>query len=132
MSFLSDHHCDCLSCSRVCDIFQYPPDVRRWEYLGWEYSSCNTSLLSRYENYCIIMHKHEYSWVVKIRNTSEAGLVTLLGHHTDRGPMGLGQYDGLGEYCDHHTASSVFLLLIGCGFPEDSFKFNTLYRDPWW
>ena len=26
--------------------------------------------------------------------------------------MGLGQYDGLGEYCDPHTASSVFLILI--------------------
>ena len=26
--------------------------------------------------------------------------------------MGLGQYDGLGEYCGPHTASSVFLLLI--------------------
>ena len=26
--------------------------------------------------------------------------------------MGLGQYNGLGEYCDPHTASSVFLILI--------------------
>ena len=40
-----------------------------------------------------------------------------LGHHTDRGPLGLGQYkeysqyNGLGEYCGPHTASSVFLIL---------------------
>ena len=26
--------------------------------------------------------------------------------------MGLGQYDNLGEYCDPHTASSVFLILL--------------------
>ena len=25
--------------------------------------------------------------------------------------MGLGQYNSLGEYCDPHTASSVFLIL---------------------
>ena len=25
--------------------------------------------------------------------------------------MGLGQYDSLGEYCDPHTASSVFLII---------------------
>ena len=42
----------------------------------------------------------EYSWVVKIRNTSEAviGLNTPLGHYTDSGPTGVGQYDSLGEY----------------------------------
>ena len=26
--------------------------------------------------------------------------------------MGLGQYNSLGEYCDLHTASSVFLILL--------------------
>ena len=26
--------------------------------------------------------------------------------------MGLGQYDGLGEYCGPHTASSLFLILL--------------------
>ena len=26
--------------------------------------------------------------------------------------MGLGQYDGHGEYCGPHTASSVFLILV--------------------
>ena len=34
-----------------------------------------------------------------------------LGHYvyTDRSPMGLGQYNGPGEYSGPHTASSVFL-----------------------
>ena len=35
-----------------------------------------------------------------------------LGHHTDYGSMGLGQYNSLGKYCGPHTASSVFLILI--------------------
>ena len=48
----------------------------------------------------------EIIWVVKTRNTSETVL------RPDRGPMGLSQYDGLGEYCGPHTASSVFLILI--------------------
>ena len=26
--------------------------------------------------------------------------------------MGLGQYNSLGEYCDPHTASTVFLILV--------------------
>ena len=37
---------------------------------------------------------------------------TLLGHHTAYSPVGLGQYNSLGEYCDPYTASSVFLILI--------------------
>ena len=41
-----------------------------------------------------------------------SGHNTPLGHHTDRGPIGLGQYDSLGEYCNPHTASSVFLILL--------------------
>ena len=45
-----------------------------------------------------------------------------LGHHTDRGPVGLGQYDGLREYCGPHTASSVFLMLVENG--EDLLMFN--------
>ena len=38
--------------------------------------------------------KNWYCWVIKIRN------------------MGLGQYNSPGEYCDPHTASSVFLILL--------------------
>ena len=36
-----------------------------------------------------------------------------MGSIPDRGAMGLGQYNSLGEYCGRHTASSVFLILIG-------------------
>ena len=57
-----------------------------------------------------------YSWVVKIRKTSDTVLRPQYtpSHHTDRGPMGLGQYNSLGEYCGPHTASSVFLILLVC------------------
>ena len=37
---------------------------------------------------------------------------TPLGHNTDRDPMGLGQYNSLGKYCEPHTASPVFLILL--------------------
>ena len=82
---------------------------------GWDCSCCNTSHMSKYEYYCITAAYHEYSWVVKIRNTSGqySGHNTPLGHHTDCGPRGLGQYDGpVGKDCGPHTASSVFLILI--------------------
>ena len=35
-----------------------------------------------------------------------------IGHHTDHGPIDLGLYDSLGEYCGPSTASSVFLIII--------------------
>ena len=38
-----------------------------------------------------------------------------LGHHIDRGPVGLGRYNGLGAYCGPYTASSVFLILVLLG-----------------
>ena len=43
-----------------------------------------------------------------------AGHNTPFGHHTDPGPMGLGQYNSLGEYCGPHTAffTLVFLTTI--------------------
>ena len=47
----------------------YNPPVRREEYCGLGIFL----FLWIYENYWI-MHKHEYSWVVKIGNTSEAVL----------------------------------------------------------
>ena len=37
-------------------------------------------------------------------------LFTPLGYYTDRGPIDLGKYDGLGEYCGLITASEVFLI----------------------
>ena len=60
------------------------------------------------------LHEHECSWVAKIRNTPEAVFrpSTPLGHYTDPGPMGAGQYNSLGEYCVPHTASEVFLIII--------------------
>ena len=32
-----------------------------------------------------------------------------LGHHTDSGPLGLGQYNGIGAYIGLSPASEVFL-----------------------
>ena len=45
---------------------------------------------------------------------------TPLGHHTGHGPIGLGQYDGPGEYCGPHTASSMFLISIYQLSPDGS------------
>ena len=45
-----------------------------------------------------------------------SGHHTILGHYTDRDPIGLGQYDSLGEYCGPHTVSSVVLILTCQGF----------------
>ena len=64
-----------------------------------------------------MMQRYEYSWVVKIRNTSEA----VFRSQYTRGAMGLGQYNSLGEYCGPHTASSVFLILV---FPLTSLEKN--------
>ena len=41
-----------------------------------------------------------------------SGHNTPISHHTDRGSMGLAQYNGLGEYCGPHTPSEVFLILL--------------------
>ena len=64
----------------------------------------------------IIMQRHEYSWVVKIRNTSEAVLRPqyTLGHYADRGPMCIGQYSSLGP------SSSVFLIISIYAYCIDS------------
>ena len=45
------------------------------------------------------LHKHEYSWVVKLRNSTQVTTYTSL------------IIDGLGKYCGPHTASSVFIKL---------------------
>ena len=39
---------------RTFEIY-YSPEVRRGSIRGWKYSCCNTSPLSRYENFCIII-----------------------------------------------------------------------------
>ena len=47
-------------------------------------------------------------------NTKHLRRNTPLGHYsyTGCGPVGLGQYDSLGEYCGPHTASSVFFFIL--------------------
>ena len=94
-------------------LHYYPPEVSSMKYccLAVFRNTSGSSLTSANRK---ITLTYWYSWVVKIRNTSEAALGPqyTLGHHTDCGPMGLGQYNSLGEYCGPHTASSVFLILI--------------------
>ena len=63
------------------------------------------------------MHGNEYSWVVKIRITSEA--VLRPQYHTDHGPRGLGRCDGLGaSYCllclSYYSTPKSGESLIGC------------------
>ena len=62
----------------------------------------------------LIAYIHDYSWVVKIRNTSKAIYSSNnapLSHHTDHGPTCLGQYNSVyvEEYWGSYTVSSVFL-----------------------
>ena len=92
----------------------YAPEVSSMKYIAvWEYLGRNTSGLSLNSENRNNTLENWYSWVVKIRNTSEySGHNTPIDHITDRNPMGLGQYDNLEEYCDPHTASSVFLILF--------------------
>ena len=47
------------------------------------------------ETIALKLQKHEYRWVVKIRNTSETVHNTPLGHCTDCGPIGLGAPRGV-------------------------------------
>ena len=76
----------------------------------WEYLGRNTSGSSLKGANIKNTLKYWYSWVVKIRNTSEATIHPLAIKLT--GPMGLGKYNSLEEYCGPHTASSVFLILV--------------------
>ena len=71
--------------------------------------------------------KDWYSWVVKIRNTS--GHNTPLGYYTDRGPMGLGQYNSLGEYCGPYTAFSVFLILTRLSVAYQAYSVSEPHTD---
>ena len=93
--------------------------------MTWEYSCCNTSLLSRYEKYCIIIAQRRIKFGNKNKKHLRGSIKTTIhllaiihplaiihGHHTDRSTMGLGQYNSLREYCDPRTASFVFLILI--------------------
>ena len=92
-------------------LISYPPEVRRGKYWRLGVFLLQYFLLARICKYCIIMHKYEFSWVVKIRNTSETVRQQyILSHYTECGPIGLGRYISLGEYCGPHTDSSVFLI----------------------
>ena len=73
------------------------------------------AILSSCQDMTIIalqLHEYTCSWVVKnkkhLRDSTQAIIHPLA--ITDRGPMGLGQYNSLGEYYGPHTASSVFLI----------------------
>ena len=87
----------------------YPPEVSSIRIAVWEYLGRNTAGSSLHSANSKNILKYWYSWVVKVK---DSGHNTPLGHHTDCSPMGLGQYNSLGKYCDPHTASSVFLILI--------------------
>ena len=52
--------------------------------------------------------------MVRIRTTQRQclGHNKPLGHHTNCSPVGLGQYNSLGEYGDLSTVSEVFLILV--------------------
>ena len=52
------------------------------------------------------------------------------GHHTENSPMGLGQYNSLAEYCDPHTAPSVFLILVSM-IESDQFYFTFVFHFAW-
>ena len=91
---------------------------RKWAEVSigsWKYSCCNTSLLSRYENACIDIQRHEYivRYSKETPQRQYSGHNTPLGHHINCSPVGLGQYNSRGEYCGPHTAApSVFYFCI--------------------
>ena len=74
---------------------------------GWEYSCCNTPLLSRYETYCIIT---VWIWIKVRSKNNKHPQRQYSGHNTSLDHTG--QFTSLGEYCGPHTAFFVFLILI--------------------
>ena len=55
------------------------------------------------------MHGNEHSWVVNIFKTPQrqySGRDCPFDHHTDRGPIDLGQYDGPGPYRPASTSTN--------------------------
>ena len=66
-----------LSISLVCvaDITD-PPEVRRREYLGLGVFLLQYLPLVNMKTFALLLHKHEHSWVVKKRNTSEVTQAT--------------------------------------------------------
>ena len=98
----------------LIDRVYYPQEVSSMKYccLGVYLGTSGLSLKVQIENKTL---EYWYSWVVKKKKTPQrqySAHNTPLGHHTDRSPMGFGQYNSLGEYCGLHTAISVFLILL--------------------
>ena len=62
------------------------------------------------------LHKQAYSWVVKLRNPSEAVLKLQYTPWLTYWPIAMnaarGQYNRIGDYYDRYTASSVFLISV--------------------
>ena len=78
-----------------------------------EYSRSGVFLLQYFLLVTIIMRKKQpLTLMSRAPQRHYSGLNTPLGHHADRGPIGPGQYNSLGDYCGHHTASTVFLILV--------------------
>ena len=93
-----------------CLTILYPPEVSSIKYCCLKVFRKEYFRLVTKSYKWKICTKNWYSWVVKIRNTSEAVLKYPIGLYTDCGPMG--QYNSMDEYCNPHTASSVFLILL--------------------
>ena len=47
----------------------------------------------------LYLHKHGHSWVLKMPQKQYSVRNTPLGHTTDHVPMGLDQFNSVGEYC---------------------------------
>ena len=84
--------------------------------------------MSVYQKYCIIIAQI-LLWMGSKNKKHLRGSTHV--HHADHGPMGLGQYNSLGEYCDPHTASSVFLVLVS-QYVTDVFKKCFLHVENEW
>ena len=95
------------------------------------YVSIPVAILPSCQYICIIVHENDYSWLVKIRNTSEAVLRPQYNPWPPHYPCPpvLGQYDGLGEYIycrpGPHTALSLFLIHLRIDCSSLSALFNT-------
>ena len=107
----------CSACLLVCvvrvltdlsrptrSLTQLLPTRREGSMSGWEYSCCNTSLLSRYEKYWIIFAYTSISMGSKhmthLRGSIQATMLPLAMILT--AAMDHGQYNNLGKYCGPH------------------------------
>ena len=91
----------------------YPPEVRTGKYRGLGVFLLQFFPLVKIFMKMIALQLHNMNIVSskkqKIPQRQYSGHNTLVGHHAECGPMGLGQYDSLGEYCDHILPLLCFL-----------------------